>query len=408
MSAAWWLRQARGLVDPAGPVAGRVMFEREAEQRLWRLRAAAADGLRQRRRPTRRRMRSLMLLPGGRLRFRSVPAPPPPGPLGAIVRPLAIATCDLDRPMGLGDTPFPTPLAFGHECVAEVLHTGGEVERVRPGQRVVVPFQISCGACAACRAGHTANCLMVPPISMYGFGLAGGHWGGALADELAVPFADGMLVPLPDGIDPVAAASVADNVSDAHRHIGPHLPALLERDPAAKVHIVGATTTRHLFTASVSLYTGLIAQALGARDVTLVDARPGVRAQAERLGLATATPRDAKAKLDPAPLVAEIGVTPKGMRLALALTAPDGVCSSSGSLHARTPIPTMLMYGRNATLTVARAHARTQIPAVLDLMAAGRLAPERVTTAVAPMDDAEAALTAHLNGASTKTIITAA
>jgi hypothetical protein len=41
-------------------------------------------------------------------------------------------------------------------------------------------------------------------------------------------------------------------------------------------------------------------------------------------------------------------------------------------------------------------------------MAAGRLAPERVTTAIAPMDEAEAALTAHLRGASTKTIITAA
>jgi alcohol dehydrogenase len=347
-----------------------------------------------------------MLLPGGKLRFRGVPAPPPPNALGATVRPLAIATCDLDRPMGLGATPFPTPLAFGHECVAEVVAAGSDVENVHPGQRVVVPFQISCGACPACRAGNTANCLAVPPISMYGFGLAGGHWGGAVADELAVPFADGMLVPLPDGIDPVAAASVADNVSDAHRHVGPHLPHLLERDPATRVHIVGATSTRHLFTASVSLYTGLIAKALGAREVTLVDARADVRAQAAGLGLTTATPGEAK-DLAPAPLVAEVSTTPTGMRLALALTAPDGVCSSSGSLHATTRIPTTLMYGRNATLTVARAHARAQIPAVLDLMVAGRLAPELVTTAVASLDDAEAALTAHLRGASTKTIITA-
>jgi alcohol dehydrogenase len=403
VSARWWLRQARALADPAGPVAGRIMFERGADQRVRRLRAAVTE----RRRPRGRRMRSLTLLPGGGLRFRSVAAPPPPGPLGATVRPLAIATCDLDRPMGCGATPFPTPLAFGHECVAEVLAVGSDVEHARPGQRVVVPFQISCGTCAACRAGHTANCLSVPPISMYGFGVTGGHWGGAVADELAVPFADGMLVPLPDGIDPVAAASVADNVSDGHRHVGPHLPALLERDPDAAVHIVGALSSRHLFTASVSLYTGLIAQALGARRVTLVDARPAVRAQAERLGIAAIAPREAKA-LPPAPLVAEIGATPRSMRFALSLTAPDGVCSSSGTLHASTRIPTTLMYGRNATLTVARAHARAQIPAVLDLMTAGRLAPERVTTAIAPMDEAEAALTAHLRGASTKTIITAA
>jgi threonine dehydrogenase-like Zn-dependent dehydrogenase len=38
-----------------------------------------------------------------------------------------------------------------------------------------------------------------------GFGMAGGHWGGTLADELVVPFADAM--PLPDGVDPIAAAS---------------------------------------------------------------------------------------------------------------------------------------------------------------------------------------------------------
>src|SRR3954462_8677754 len=153
MSARWWLRQARALADPAGPVAGRIMLEREAEQRVRRLRAAFADATRQRVRPPRPRRRALTLMPGGQLGWRSVPAPPPPGPLGAVVRPLAVATCDLDRPMGLGATPFPTPLAFGHECVAEVLHTGSDVERIRPGQRVVVPFQITCGACAACSAG---------------------------------------------------------------------------------------------------------------------------------------------------------------------------------------------------------------------------------------------------------------
>src|SRR3954453_23211549 len=141
--------------------------------------------------------------------------------------------------MGLGATPFPTPLAFGHECVAEVLHTGSDVERVRPGQRVVVPFQISCGACAACPAAHTPNCPAAPPISMYGFGLTGGHWGGAIADELAVPFADGMLVALPEGLDPAAAASVADNVSDGYRHVGPYLPALIAEGRGEEVLIVG-------------------------------------------------------------------------------------------------------------------------------------------------------------------------
>lgn len=406
MSVKWWLRQARALAGPARPVAGRIMFERDANLRVRRLREAAMDAWRQRRRPSRPRMRTLVLVPGGRLAWRSVAAPPPPGPLGAVVCPLAVATCDLDRPIGLGATPFPTPLSFGHECVAEVLTVGSDVAGIQPGQRVVVPFQISCGACGMCRAGLTANCESVPPISMYGFGIAGGHWGGAIADEVAVPFADGMLVPLPDGLDPAAAASVADNVGDAYRHIGPYLPGLLDRDPAARVIVVGATTRRHLLTASVSLYTCLIAHALGAREVTLIDARPAVRHQAQGLGLSAIEP-GALRRLEPAPLVADVSATPPGLRLALRLTAPDGVCSSSGTLHATARIPAVLMYGRNVTLRISRSHARAQIPHVLDLMASGRLSPERVTTVVAPMEDAPAALTAHLRGESTKTILTA-
>ena len=404
MSAGWWVRQARILGDPAGAAAGRVMLERDAAARGRRLRAAAADRVRERVRPSRPKMRALILRPGGRLTWASVPAPPPPGPLGAVVRPLAVATCDMDRPIVLGATPFLAPLAFGHECVAEVLTVGGDVEHVAPGDRVVVPFQINCGTCPPCAAGLTGSCLSVPPASMYGFGVSGGHWGGAVADELAVPFADAMLVSLPDSVDPVAAASVADNVSDAYRHVGPYLPDLLARDPSTRVLVVGAKTTRHAFTASVSLYAGLIAQALGALDVTLVDARPEVRRQAEALGLTALTPARARS-VQPAPLVADVSATPAGLRFALELTAPDGLCSSSGTLHATARIPTLLMYGRNVTLKIARAHARALIPEVLALMTDGRLQPERVTTVIAGLDDAPRALTDHVRGAQTKTIV---
>jgi alcohol dehydrogenase len=238
------VRHLAAVLNPTAAVAGRVALERDADVRLRRLAAAARDGATQRLRPTRPRMRALTAAPGAKIRWRSVPAPPDPGPLGAVVHPIAMATCDLDRAMMLGSAPFALPLCLGHECVADVLRVGSEVTGVRPGQRVVVPFQISCGACTMCRSGFTSNCTSVPPISMYGFGVGGGHWGGAISDELAVPFADGMLVPLPEGIDPVAAASVADNVSDGYRHLGPHLPQLLERDPGAEVRIIGSPRRR--------------------------------------------------------------------------------------------------------------------------------------------------------------------
>src|SRR3954467_1112737 len=254
-----WLRQTLRMAAPSGLPATRIALERDGRQRGLRLREAAGDAIRERRHPTRPKMRALVLSPGGRLAWRSVPSPPPPPPEGAVVRPIAIATCDMDRPIALGTTPFPAPLHFGHECVAEVVSVGGAVRDFRPGQRVVVPFQINCGQCAACLAGRTGNCETVPPISMYGFGLAGGHWGGAIADELAVPFADGMLVALPEGLDPAAAASVADNVSDGYRHVGPYLPALIAEGRGEEVLIVGSVKRRHPYTASVSLYAGLVA-----------------------------------------------------------------------------------------------------------------------------------------------------
>jgi alcohol dehydrogenase len=384
--------------------AGRVATERDPDARRQRLAAAARDKLRERRRPTRLRMRALSAQPGGRLVWRAVPEPPAPGPDGALVHPVAVATCDLDRPLALGATPFPLPLHFGHECVADVVSVGSEVTSVKPGQRVVVPFQISCGRCPACRAGLTGNCTSVPPISMYGFGLAGGHWGGALSDLLAVPFADGMLVPLPAGIDAAAAASVADNVADGHRHVAPHLPALLAREPDAEVLIVGAVKPNSLFSASVPLYAGLIARALGARRVTFADSRPAIRREADGLGLTAITPRELRGRC-PAPLVIDAGTTPRSLRAALTATAPDGICSCVGSLHRSSRIPTALMYGRNATLHVGRSHARAVIPAVLDLMTEGRLAPERVTTRVAGFDEAPAVLSEHVRGNATKTIL---
>ena len=134
--------------------------------------------------------------------MRDVPVPAPPGPDGAIVHPIACSTCDLDCGIALGATQFALPLHLGHECVAEVLTVGERVSTVKPGDRVIVPFQINCGACTPCRAGRTGSCTSVPPASMYGMGLASGLWGGAFSDQLAVPYADAMLVALPDGIDP--------------------------------------------------------------------------------------------------------------------------------------------------------------------------------------------------------------
>jgi len=392
------------MLGPDSLVATRVSLERDAGRRLRRSAGVLSSrATRPVRRP--RSMRSLVASPGGRVSWRSLPAPRDPGPDGAVVRPIAAATCDMDCPIMLGATQIPLPLHVGHECVADVLSVGANVCTVAPGDRVIVPFQISCGTCAPCQAGRTASCTSVPPISMYGFGFAGGHWGGAYADELAVPYADGMLVTLPTGIAPEAAVSVADNVCDAYRHIGPHLPRALQSDPDARVLVVAMLSKRSLFTPSCPLYTGLVAQAMGAREVVFADAREHVREHASRLGMHAVTPKELR-RMQPFPLVADVSVD--GLQTALRCTAPDGVCSSSGGLHRQARIPLLSMYVRNATLHISRTHARAAMPSVLALMQSGALRPERVTTRVAALDEAPSVLREHIRDPrSVKTVLTA-
>jgi threonine dehydrogenase-like Zn-dependent dehydrogenase len=170
------------------------------------------------------------------------------------------------------------------------------------------------------------------------------------------------------------------------------------------VLILAGLPRRPLFSASVPIYAGLVARALGVRRVHLVDRRDHVCAHAERLGLIAHPPSELR-RLPAAPLVVEAAGTPAGLRTALAHTAPDGICTSAGSLHRSARIPVARMYGRNATYHVSRTHARAVIPHVLDLMRGGALRPEQVTTHVAPLDDAPRAIKSHVLGEATKTVL---
>jgi alcohol dehydrogenase len=396
-----WVRHYTQLLGPGGTVAAALAFERNRDQRRQRLSGA----IRTRRGAAARRgrMRALLAAPGGRLHWREAPAPAPPGPDAAIVHPIAASTCELDCALALGATQLPLPLHLGHECVAEVLEVGERVASVRPGEHVIVPFQISCGECPACQSGHTGNCRSVPPISMYGFGLAGGHWGGAFSERLAVPYADAMLVALPPDIEPAAACGLADNVCDAYRHIAPHLPSVLERDLQAEVLILSSVRRDTMSPGSVALYTGLIARAFGADNVVLADARVHIRTEAERLGMQALDPRELKGR-PPAPLVIDLSFD--SLPLALSSTAPDGVCTSTGSLHRVAKIPLLLMYGRNVTVHVGRAHTRALIPSVLELMLQDGLRPLDVSTRIASIDDAPTVLAEHFRGGVLKTVLT--
>jgi len=327
-------------------------------------------------------MQQLVYTSPGRLEWQDTPAPALRSDAAALVRPLAVATCDLDALIITGGSPFQPPFPVGHECVAEVLELGDSVTGLQVGQRVSVPFQISCGSCEPCRRGRSGNCAEVPFMSTYGFGPAVERWGGFMADVVEVPYAEHMLVPLPDALEPAAVASASDNIADAWRTVA----APLEAEPGAEVLVVGGASS-----GSIGVYAAGIARALGSAWVMYVDRDERRRAAAEALGAQTMA--EMPRRLGPFPITVDASSDPDGLALALRSTAPDGVCTSAAIYFGEQPaLPLLEMYTKGVTFRTGRAHAREAIPHVLALAAAGELAPERVTSAVVPWEEAAEAL----------------
>jgi len=326
-------------------------------------------------------MRQLTLQDERKLEWLDVPEPELEGPGQALVRPLAVAACDLDRHMVLGQAPIPRPIAMGHEFVAEVVEVGGEVA-TPVGTRVVVPFQISCGACDPCRRGQTGDCAAVPPLSTYGFGAFGSNNGGALSDLVRVPFADPMLVPVPDGVASAAVASASDNLPDAWRTVAPHLAAR----PGARVLVIGGGAL------SIALYAAGIAVALGAEAVDYVDEDPDRLALAAELG-ANPIEGPPDRRLGRYPITVDGSVTHAGLACACRSTEPGGNCTSASIFfEPETPLPLLEMYTTGVHFHTGRVMARPAIPEILELVVAGRLQPEKVSTVVGWEDAPEALL----------------
>lgn len=331
-------------------------------------------------------MRQLTFVDKGRLEWWDVPAPVISDATDALVRPIVVARCDLDYYIATGLRPLPGPFAFGHEATAIVVEVGDSVERVRPGDRVVVPFQISCGACAACRRGHTNACTAVPFRSSFGLApLSGVDHGGALSDLLRVPFADHMLVRVPESCSPDAAAGAADNVSDGYRAVAEPL----SRFPGADVLVVGGLAQ------SVGLYAVEAALALGATRVVYTDWDVARLSLARSLGAEARPTRYEQGQpvAGSFPVAVEASGMAAGLLLAVTSTAPCGICTVVATLDPTVGMPLPAMYGSGVELRVGRAQARAVMPDVLEQIGCGRLRPETIVSRRVPFDDAADAMT---------------
>ena len=148
------------------------------------------------------------------VRVKNVPDPEIRNPRDAIVKITTTAICGSDLHLYDGYIPaMEKGDILGHEFMGEIVEVGKEVTNLKKGDRVVVPFTISCGHCFFCEKGMFSLCDNSNPNAwlaekMYGFSAAGlygyshmyGGYAGGQAEYARVPFADIGPIKIPAGL----------------------------------------------------------------------------------------------------------------------------------------------------------------------------------------------------------------
>ncbi|MBI1621596.1 zinc-dependent alcohol dehydrogenase [Aquamicrobium zhengzhouense] len=158
------------------------------------------------------------------IRCESVPDPRIEHPRDAIIKVTACAICGSDLHIYDGAIPdMHSGDIVGHETMGEVVEVGPDAGDLKVGDRVVVPFTISCGQCFFCKRGYYSACERSNPDKekaekMWGYSPAGlfgyshllGGYSGGQAEYLRVPFADVGPIKVPDGLSDEQALFLSD------------------------------------------------------------------------------------------------------------------------------------------------------------------------------------------------------
>ncbi|MFC5404120.1 formaldehyde dehydrogenase, glutathione-independent [Cohnella soli] len=204
---------------------------------------------------------------------------------GVILKVVTTNICGSDQHMVRGRTTAPSGLVLGHEITGEVIEVGSDVEFIRKGDLVSVPFNIACGRCRNCRERNTNVCLNVNPDrpgSAYGYVDMGG-WVGGQSEYVMVPYADFQLLKFPDKEKAMEKILDLTMLSDIFP-TGYHGAVSAGVKPGSTVYVAGA--------GPVGLAAAHSAQLLGAAVVIVGDLNAERLAQARSFGCETVNLRE--------------------------------------------------------------------------------------------------------------------
>jgi threonine dehydrogenase-like Zn-dependent dehydrogenase len=161
-------------------------------------------------------MRAMVYRGPYKVRVEEKDSPPIEHPNDAIVRVTLAAICGSDLHLYHGMMPdMRVGMTMGHEFIGVVEQVGSSVEKLSPGDRVMVPFNICCGSCWFCKRGLYSNCHNTNPNAsavggIYGYSHTTGGYDGGQSQYVRVPFADVGPTKIPDWMDDEDAVLLTD------------------------------------------------------------------------------------------------------------------------------------------------------------------------------------------------------
>ncbi len=276
-----------------------------------------------------------------------------------------------------------TPVVLGHEVAGRIVETGRDVpdaDGLRVGDRIAVPFQLSCGGCAACVTGETQHC----GDALY----TGNSVDGGFAELMAVPRAVGNVVEIPETVGAAAAAALSCRYMTAWR--------------AVRV-VGGAQADEHILVSGaggLGLACIQIASAIGA-TVIAVEPNPMAAALARAAGadrVLSPSAELAQQVLDHTEGGAHLSVDTSGV--ADAAVAALG-CLARGGRHVQTgltgeqdrgivPWPSDRIVMRELRVLGSLGNAHNDYRPLLNLIADGRLDPDALAGRAVSLAEAHA------------------
>ena len=227
--------------------------------------------------------RGVVYIEQGKVEIQSIPFPKLDNPQGrkiehgVILKVISTNICGSDQHMVRGRTTAPTGMVLGHEITGEIIETGSDVEYLKVGDLVTVPFNVACGRCRTCREQQTGVCLNVNPGragGAYGYVDMGG-WVGGQAKFVMVPYADFNLIKFPDKAQAMEKIKDLTMLSDI-LPTGFHGAVTAGVGVGSIVYIAGA--------GPVGLAAAASAQILGAALVMIGDMIPDRLKHAKKVG----------------------------------------------------------------------------------------------------------------------------